>query len=186
MVNAQGTAVERKLPPKKLTSGQRHYMYRLGLMALDQFMRNQGFTCNISEGSSTRLSYEKGKVLIDVAVKRPDNIAYVTSQPGYCYDPNKVTAKVTTLKDMLGADYVAQVIICDQDCSLRPIFVPLPKELENPARYVIENVLGVIAEACRTIPSVQKAFSERNVKEAQVQPIEEQQLDERVIPLLPE
>jgi hypothetical protein len=64
--------------------------------------------------------------------------------------------------------------------------VPLPKELENPARYVIQNVLGVIAEACRTIPSVQKAFSERNVKEAQVQPIEEQQLDERVIPLLPE
>jgi hypothetical protein len=195
LVDTRGTAVEKRPPPKKLSSGQRHYLYRLGLQALDRFLKSRGFRSNISD-STTRLSYEKHNVLIDVAVRRPDNIAYVTSYPGYTGSEDvvgetadgqkmyRVKAKVTTAKDILGSEFVAQVMISDQFGTRRPIFVPLPKDLENPARYVIENVLGILAAACREIPSLRDAFSEDAVRAAQERPIEDA-LDDQAIPLLP-
>lgn len=192
LVDTRGIAVEKRPLPKKLSSGQRHRLYRLGLMAVDQFLKSRGFRSNISE-STTRLSYEKRHVLIDVAVRRPDNVAYVTSYPGYKGSEDiigktadgqkmyRVNAKVTTAKDILGSEFVAQVMISDQAGTRRPVFVPLPKDLENPARYVVENVLGVIAAACREIPSLQDAFSEDAVREAQNQSFD-QIVDEDSLP----
>jgi len=200
VVDTQGTAMERKPPPKALTSGQRHYHYRLGLLAVDQFMKSKGFRTNMDEGSSsTVLSYEKAGVLIDVRIKRPDNIAYVTSFPGYEYKQEVsgkaadgqemygVRAKVVTAKDILGSDYVVQIMVSTNDAAgtRTPIFVPLPKTLDNPARHVVQNVLGTIALACQSIPKMQEAFTKTDVQEAQARPIDEL-VDERHLPLLPD
>lgn len=199
VVDTHGTAVERKEPPKALTSGQRHYHYRLGLQAVDQFMKQRGFQSNCEEGSSTVFSYAKAGVWIDVRVKRPDNIAYVTSYPGYEHKQEVtgktvdgqemygVRAKVVTAKEILGSDYVIQVIVSTNDAqgTRPPIFIPLPKTLTNPARHVLHNVLGTIALACHSIPKVQEAFTKQDVEEAQTRPIEEI-VDERSLPLLPD
>lgn len=201
VVDTHGTAVERKPTAKPLTSGQRHYHYRLGLQAVDQFMKARGFHSNCEEGSSTVLSYAKAGVLIDVRVKRPDNIAYVTSQPGY--DPMQkpdvigktvdgqemygVRAKVVTAKDILGSDYVVQIMVSTDDATgtRPPIFIPLPKTLDNPARHVAHNILGTIALLCSQIPKVQEAFTKKIIEEAQARPIDEL-VDERTLPLLPD
>lgn len=197
LVDQNGQAVENK-PQRKLTSGQRHYMYRIGLMAVDAFMKERGFRQN-AEGGSTCLSYEKGGVLIDIAVKKPDNIAFVTSHANYRYDPQvvgktadgqkrySVSATVTSAKDVLGADFLVQLMVSANDGggTRNPIFIPLPKTLDNPARYVVHNVLGLLALACETIPRMRDAFSEQVVKEAQIRPINEV-ADESKLPQLPQ
>ena len=198
VVDAHGTAIERKPPAKPLTSGQRHYHYRLGLMAVDQFLKSKGFRPNCEESQST-LSYEKAGVWLDIRIKRPDNIAYVTSYPGYEYRQEStgrdvtghemygVRAKVVTAKEILGSDYVVQIMVSTNDAAgtRQPVFIPLPKNLDNPSRYVLHNVLGTIALACSTIHKVQEAFSKEAVHEAQARPIEEL-VDERHLPLLPD
>jgi hypothetical protein len=197
VVDARGTTVEQKPPTKALTSGQRHYYYRLGLMAVDQFLKQRGFISNCSE-SQTTLSYEKAGVWLDIRVKRPDNIAYVTSYPGYEYrqeltgrdvtgqEMYGVRAKVITAKEIMGSDYIVQVMVSTHNYgTCPPVFIPLPKTLDNPARYVLHNVLGTIALACSKIPRVQEAFNKDAVHEAQARPIDEL-INERHLPLLPD
>lgn len=198
LVDTHGSAVERKEPPKPLTSGQRHQQYRLGLIAIDRFLKEKGFSPNAEESQNT-LSYAKGRVWLDIKLKRPDNIAFVTSYPGYEYRPEVigktvdgqarygVTAKVTSAKDILGSDYVIQLMVSTDDAmgSRAPIFIPLPKDIQDPTRYVIQNVLGTIALACQAVPMLRDAFTEQSVKEAAAKPIQEI-MDDSTFPLLPD
>ena len=163
---------------KKLTSGQRHYLYRLGLLAVDEFMRGRGFVPNSSENTQV-LSYEKGPVLIDIALKEPQNIAFVTSGSGYKPDAEKeiigtaadgqkmykVKASVTRASDILGADLLVQVMVGDARGTCKPVYVPLPKNIENPARYVVENVLGILRAAADALPSIKESFQDEACQE---------------------
>lgn len=202
MVDTHGSAVEKREPPKPLTSGQRHRMYRLGLIAIDRFLKEKGFRPNCEESQNT-LSYEKSRVCLDLKLKRPDNIAFVTSFPGYEYRPEVigrtvdgqerfgVTAKVTSAKDILGSDFVIQLMVSTNDAlgSRAPIFIPLPSNLTDPTRYVIQNVLGTIAIACQHVPMLREAFTKKAVEEAQERHISEAdaaELNARLFPLLPD
>lgn len=194
LVDPSGTAVELKAKPKALTSGQRHYMYRLGLLAVDNFLKARGFTPNSTESNSV-FSYEKNKVWIDVKLRPPENVAYVTSYAGYEYKQEVVgkaadgqerygvRAKVVTAKDIMGSDMLVQVMISTDDSqgTRNPIFVPLPKDLENPAQHVLKQVLGTIALACETIPKMREAFTEETVKAAQEQAIEIEAMPEHLL-----
>lgn len=193
LVDTTGTAIEKKAAPKSLTSGQRHYMYRLGLMAVDQFLKQRGFRSNTDE-SSVAFSYEKSGCWIDVKLTAPGNIAYVTSYPGYEYKQEGigkaadgqerygVRAKVVTAKDIMGSDLLVQVMLStnDNEGTRKPIFIPLPKDLSNPAQHVLKNVLGTIAMACEHIPKMKSAFTEAEVVAAQ-----ETAIDVSTVPLLP-
>lgn len=192
LVDQRGTAVERKAPARKLTSGQRHYMYRIGLLAVDQFLKKRGFKSNTDE-SSVAFSYEKSDVWLDIKVKAPENIAYVTSYEGYEYKQESigktadgqerygVRAKVVTGRDILGADMLVQIMVSTNDSAgtRKPVFIPLPKDLPNPAQYVMQQVLGTLALACEKIPKVRDAFKEDEVKAAQAE-----YLDVSDLPLL--
>ena len=194
LVDACGSAVEKKGAPKKLTSGQRHYLYRLGLMAVDQFLKQRGFRSN-TDASSTTFSYEKSGCWIDIKLTSPENIAYVTSYPGYEYKQESigktadgqarygVRAKVVTAKEIMGSDLLIQVMLSTADSvgTRKPIFVPLPPDLPNPAQHVLKQVLGTIALACEQIPKLRSAFSEAEVVAAQ-----EQAIDISTVPLLPD
>lgn len=198
MVDAHGTAVERKPPPKSLTSGQRHFQYRLGLRAVDQFLKERGFRSN-TDPSDCILSYEKRGVWLDIRVRRPDNIAYVTSYASYEHKQEVVghavdgqemygvKAKVVTAQEILGSDYVVQVMVSTHDSAgtRTPIFIPLPKNIASPGRYVVHNVLGTLALMCSQIEKMKEAFTKEDVAAAQAQPIDEL-ANERELPLLPD
>ena len=182
LVNADGV-VDKKPAAQKLTSGQRHYMYRMGLLAVDEFMKQRGFNTNAAE-SSTAMSYEKSRggryVWIDLKIMPPENIAFVTSRPDYVYKQEeagqavdgqklyRVNASVTTAKDILGCDLLIRVMVSANDAAgtYKPVFIPLPKDLEKPARYVLENVLGVLASACQKLPHINAAFHSDEIKTA--------------------
>lgn len=195
LVDERGSAVEHRPKPQALSSGQRHYFYRLGLMVVDRFLKERGFRPNCEE-SNNRLSYEKSGVLIDVAIKKPDNIAYVTSFPGYEYKQEtvgktldgqelyRVNAKVTTLRDIIGSDYIIQLIVSTHDNTgtRQPVFIPLPKTLENPARRVVTSVLGTLGAMCQQISKLQSAFTEKEV-EQEVQSLPAEKVSADFLPL---
>jgi hypothetical protein len=175
-----------KAAEKKLTFGQRHAGWRIGLMAVNKFMEEHGFEGTIGNDSSTRLGWTKGHFSINVSLREPGRVAYVTSRPDF--DPTQprrvighdktgaemygVTASVTTLAEMAGnAKYVVMVDVSHPDGGTRPpTYILLPMEGEKPAHYVYKNVLGVIAMMASTIPKLKEAFEIRKVREAQEQP----------------
>ena len=173
-VDVHGTAVAQTPPIKKLSSGQRHYLYRLGLLAVDKFMKEHGFRPNALD-SQTSLSYEHKRVYIDISLKKPANVAYVTSHSGYSYKQQvvgetpsgqkiyKINARVVYASDIIGSDLMIQVMVGDKYGTRNPVFIPLPKDLEKPAHYVLQNVLAALAAACEHNPDIRDAFTEESV-----------------------
>lgn len=177
--------------PKKLTLSQRHASWRIGLMAVDKFMKEHGFTPGGWGDSSTHYSWGKGQFIINVSLRKPGNIAYVTSRAGV--DPMAARpvigkdktgaemygisplAQVTTLQETLGnAKYVVMVDVCHNEGGTRPpVYIAMPEEGEKPAHFLFKNVLGVMAMMCRSIPSLKEAFEVKKVLEAQQQEIED-------------
>ena len=159
-VDASGIAVEQQqkktAPPT--TSGQRHYFYRLGLMAVAKFLQERGFR-SMSESQSTLMYELRQQIWIDIGIKNPANIAYVTSRPGYEYNPNKVTAQITTAKDILGCSKVIQIVVSTRLGTHQPVYIPLPKDLENPAKHVLTQVLSTLNLLCDKIPGMREGFS---------------------------
>jgi hypothetical protein len=173
---------------KKLSDGQRHQAWRIGLQAVNKFMEERGFESNLGY-SSTHMGWQKGHFSINVSLREPGNVAYITSRPGVNpLAPREVigrditgaemfgvTATVTTLKQMLGdAKYVLMVDVSHTNGGTRPpVYIPLPTEGDKPAHYVYRNVLGVIAMMCNSVPNLREAFEVKTVLTAQERPIEE-------------
>lgn len=185
IVDAAGAAGAAEDQPlrKPLSSGQLHQHYRLGLIATSDFLKSRGFNPNAADSGSS-VSYEKkvhgAYVWIDVSLKKPGNVAFVTSAPGYLLSADnsdqctqRPRAKVTHMRDLLNCDLFIQVIVSTSlGVTSNPIYVPLPKDVVQPARYVIENIAGVLAAAGREIPLVGESFNRETVKEAEEWPID--------------
>lgn len=184
------TTLVKPQEPKKYTLSQRHAAWRIGLMAVDQFMKERGFRPVLGD-SSTHYGWMKGKFAVNVSLRKPGNVAYVTSRPGV--DPFAARpvigkdktghemygisplAQVTTLKETLGnAKYVAMVDVCHEEGGTRPpVYIALPEDGDKPAHFIFKNVLGVMAMMCRSIPSLKEAFEVDKVLEAQQREIED-------------
>jgi len=178
-----------KTEETKLTSGQRHAAWRIGLMAVNRFMEEHGFEGTLGAASSTHMGWNKGHFSINVSLREPGNVAYVTSRPGY--DPTQprevighdktgakmygVTAEVTTLRQSVGnAKYVIMVDVSHCDGGTRPpVYIPLPMEGEKPAQFVYKNVLGVVALLSSTIPKLKEAFAIDKLRVAQERTIDD-------------
>lgn len=177
------TSVVKPGPPKKLSLGQRHAAWRIGLMAVNQFMKEQGFESVIG-ASTTHFGWLKGDFSVNVSLRQPSNIAYVTSYEGY--DPHAkkkslgkditghemfgVTAQVTTLKEALGGGkYVLMVDASTLSGTANPVYIPLEAEDDGgkPAQYVYRNVLGVIAMMAQADQGLKDAFAADQVRLAQ-------------------
>lgn len=144
-----------------------HARTRLGLLFVDEILKKCGWHCNCVSQSSTSISLEIGKVMVDVSIRDPIKIAYVTSYPGWEYKREvigrtpditlpdgrvvkgqeilKPTAKVVIAGDFIHEKYVVQVITTDDKLnSSTPIYIPINKEMGDPAYAVAKNVLLTI------------------------------------------
>mgnify|MGYP007099664046 FL=1 len=95
----------------------------------------------------------------------------MTSHVGYVYDTEVIRANVIMAKDVIGSDLIIQIMVNTNDAAgtRKPIFIPLPPDLPNPAQYVLRNVLSTLAHACEQIPTVREAFTQAEVQQAQEQ-----------------
>lgn len=143
-IASQEGTVTKYTPPAKVaapkTRTERHAQYRQGLQHVLKLMTEAGFYCNAMEQSTTALSFQRGKLMFDVSLREPGNIAYVTSHVGY--DPKKGNARIITAADVVDSDYLVQVIASKEGgSSTMPVYIPLPKSLTEPAKYVAVNVV---------------------------------------------
>lgn len=153
LVDAAGTAVEHK-PQTKLTSGQRHQLYRLGLTVVDRLLREHGFHSNI-ETSSCILSYSLKNVIVDLKLMSSDDLgrfAHVTSHAGYEYTSKKVTATVTKARDMIGEKHAIKLSVSDLSGTRKPVFIPIPDDTVEPARFVVQNTLRTLVQMLESLP----------------------------------
>jgi hypothetical protein len=106
------------------------------------------------EQSNNVISVQRGKLMFDVSIKEPQQIVYITSHVGY--DPKKGNATRITAGDVMGCDYVMQVIASkERGNSTMPVYIPLPHNLENPADYVALNVIRAMQTMVGYSPELQ-------------------------------
>ena len=173
------TSTKPKSDQKPLTYGQRHAAWRLGLVAVNQFLESKGFQSNLGF-STTKLGWSSNKVHITAAIREPGNIAYVTSRADYSYSKTvskkdrlgnemyEVKASVTTLKQELKGvrDVIAVDVSHEDGHTLTPIYVPLPESGEAPARYVYESVIDALATLADSHPLLRGIISASELREA--------------------
>ena len=132
-------------------------------MYVNGVLKKYNWSCNCIVQSSTSLSLSLGKVCIDVSIRKPSRIAYVTSRPGWEYkrevagkSPDitfdgktqkgseivRPTALVQLASAFIEDPYVVQIIATSElGDSSTPTYVPVNKEMKDPAIEVAMNVL---------------------------------------------
>ena len=163
-----------------------HARARIGLVYVDEILKQCGWRCNCVSQSATSISLEIGKVMVDVSIRKPMNIAFVTSRPGWEYKREVIgmtpditlpdgrilkgqeivrpTANVQIAGDFIHDPYVVQIISTDDKLnSTTPVYIPINKEMGDPAYEVAKNVLLTI----RNLVGADK-LKVQNVDEAMV------------------
>jgi len=137
------TKYEPRKAAQPITRSERNAQYRIGLSKVLELLTKAGFYCNSIEQSNTAISVQRGPLMFDVSLKAPGQIAYVTSHVGY--DPKKRNATILSAADVMGCDYVIQVIGSrESGASTNPVYIPLPHALPDPVQYVFVNVIRVM------------------------------------------
>lgn len=145
--------------PAKLTYGQRHAGWRIGIIAFRKFLDQKGFRSE-TDYMGAVLCYTKKNLTLTVSIKAPDRIAHVTSYEGY--EPGKkgkvigrdiygqevhdTTAKVTSLGSILGdVQDVLMIEVTDAiKGSAKPVYVGLDREHAEPAKFVFKSILDTL------------------------------------------
>lgn len=144
-----------------------HARARVGLMYVDEILKRFGWSCNCIVQSSTSISLEIAGTCIDVSIRRPDRIAYITSRPGWEYKRDVIgrtpditmpdgkvqkgqeivrpTADVQIASDFIKEPWVVQIISTSKaGDSSAPIYVQVNKDHGDPAKEIARNVLLVV------------------------------------------
>jgi hypothetical protein len=141
-----------------------HARARVGLAWVDMIMKAFGWQCNCIVQSTNSLSFAMGRTAVDVCIRKPQRIAYVTSRPGWEYRRDVVgkspditlpdgrvlkgqeivrpTANIQYADDYIDDPYVLQVISTSEAGeSTAPIFIPVNQQMGDPAIAVAKAVL---------------------------------------------
>lgn len=185
LVSTKGEAVaapqQRRQPKKPEDKYQLHAQCRLGLHRLYTLFEAAGFRSRTFDGPAVtdEISFTYRYVTIDVSIRKPGRIAYVTSKPGYQphFDPvfktealrtpfgtippqeiYRTTAHVKYLNEEVTTDYVVQVVVNVRGETHNPVYVELPLTLEDPEKFVFWQVLGILSQFADHDLSFKEAF----------------------------
>lgn len=128
---------------------------RVGLAHVLMLLKAAGFETNPLDHCTLCFRYKRFN--FDISIRKPAQIAYVTSSHDYKYNPNarpvahdisgnpiyRPQATVKFASDELKSAYVVQIIGSGVS-SINPIYVDLPDGTPEPEKYIIKNVIGVI------------------------------------------
>jgi hypothetical protein len=176
IVKYDAALMRSKVSPKSIrlrNVAELHARARIGLVYVDEMLKKCGWQCNCIVQSTTSISLELDKVYVDVSIRKPSNIAYVTSRPGWEYKREvigrtpdivgadgkvqkgqevvKPTAEVTLASSLIDDPWVIQVISTTKVTSSfggessAPIYIPVNKSLGDPAKEIARNVLILIS-----------------------------------------
>jgi hypothetical protein len=126
------------------------------------------------------ISYDLGHdSTLDISIRNPAEVAYVTSWAGYQYDKTvaqltedllmppdtraqagfqEVKATVKFLGEVMQGEEVFQVTISRRGHTEMPVYVELPPGVANPVPFLVRAVLGVIRMLASYTPEARQAF----------------------------
>lgn len=171
-IAGQDGSVVKYEPPtavsKKLTKHQRATLYFKAVRVIDKFLQKVGFT-SVTVPIHGCFVSELGGFVLEMKVEQPPRMAYITSYPGYVYDPNKVTAKVTYAGVGAGGEYVIRVIAMLPNMkTCLPIYVTVSPESTDPLREAFMSSLAAARELIGrdrvTLERIQAAMASRDVR----------------------
>jgi hypothetical protein len=155
-----GGEVQKYAPPpppaRTLTSGQQHAVYRIALAHTLRLLSEHGFSTNCIEQSSTALGLSGLGMDININIREPARVAYVTSVPGdngqrrvlgKDAKGNNVYAPgpgVHFASDEIDAKYVVEVQFSRVSSSM-PVYVVIPAGSRQPVMDVLKSILSLIA-----------------------------------------
>lgn len=134
-----------------------------------RLFQEKGFASNCIEQSSTSIGFDAFGMDININIREPARVAYVTSVPGDSGE-RRVIGKdmkgqkiyapgpgVRFASEGIPCRYVAEVQV-SRISSTMPIYVIIPDGEPEPVKYVVKNILMLLASMVNN-PHLQQAIS---------------------------
>lgn len=154
-------------PAAPLTRHQRATLYFKALRYASSLLREVGFR-TVADCGNAGFSIEMDRFLLEMMVVEPPRMAHVTSYPGYEYDPDKITAKVTMVCPTEGNEYVIRAIGTHNQWSACPVFIVVRPDSQDPLKEAFVSVLktarDLIARDPKLLAKIQEALSRRDIE----------------------
>lgn len=154
-------------PSGPLTRHRRATIYFKAMRMANKFLHEVGFH-TVADCGHAGFSIELGYFMLEMMVKEPPMMAHVTSYPGYTYDPNKVTAKVTINRITDTNDYVIQAIATINWNTINPIYIVVPQDAPDVLKAAFMSILLTARDLLRkdpaTLAKIQEAMTRRDVE----------------------
>jgi hypothetical protein len=154
--------------PQVLTRHQRATIYFKALRYAETLFKEVGFY-PVADPGHGAFVLELGNFMLEMVVQEAPQIAYVTSYPGYQYDPKKINAKVTMMVPAERGEYVIRAIATLpnlQTCD--PVFIVVDKDSPNVLRDAFMNIVrsahSLIRRDPATLRRIQQAMASRNLE----------------------
>ncbi len=148
-------------------TGDLHARARVGIQWLNAALTALGWGCNCIEQGNSAISLSLKKVCVDISIRKPSKIAYVTSKPGWEYkdvvvgktpdfitpdgvmhkgqEIKKPTAKVVLASETIADPWVVQIVATDKNGdSSPPVYIPVNRENGDPAVEIARCALLTI------------------------------------------
>ena len=155
-------------PSGPLTRHQLATLYFKALRAASALLREVGFQ-TVADVGHSGFCIEMDRFILEMMVKEAPRLAYVTSYPGYVYNPERVTARVEMAScPGDGNDYVIQVIASYPRGTLAPHFVMIRQDSPDVLKEAFMGILTAartfISRDPRLMAKIQAALAKRNLE----------------------
>jgi len=155
-------------PPGPLTRHQRATLYFKALRAASALLREVGFQ-TVADVGHSGFCIEMDRFILEMMVKEAPRLAYVTSYPGYVYDPQNVTARVEMASCPTDSnDYVIQVVASYPRGTFAPRYVMIRQNSPDVLREAFMGILAVartfISKDPHLMAKIQAALARRDLE----------------------
>ena len=154
---------------RALTRHQRATQYFKALRYIEMLFKEVGFN-PITLESHSSFTIELGDFILEMSVVQPPPMAHVTSYPGYSYDSERISAKVTNMTTGAApGEYVIRVIgTLPNMRTCEPIYAVMNQTSADPLRDAFMNALTAAKDLIRRDPAtlrrIQTVLAKRNIE----------------------
>lgn len=151
-----------------LTRHQRATLYFKALRYVESLLTEVGFR-PIADPGHGAFTLEMGNFMLEMTVQQAPRVAHVTSYPGYVYDPEKVTAKVSMACPTDPRDYVIRAIATLPNLrTCQPVYIVVDKDstdvLKDSFMSILRAAHTLIQMDAATLRRIKEVIARRNIE----------------------
>ena len=129
-------------PARPLSRPERIDAYRAGILEATNTLEHLGFQLHYHAEHTASLEFRG--YLFDFRIQRPSQVAHIGGAPGLNSTKGKHGGSIYKLSDEIHSEFALQMII-GKEFSERPLYVALDENLTDPAKTIVEAIMGFLA-----------------------------------------